>query len=340
MTQVANLPAKVAEMLSEGKIVAWFQGRSEYGPRALGNRSILADPRYPVIRERCHEIKKREFFRPFAPSVLEERAREYFDTNVSSPYMLLVAKVKPQMSPLIPAVLHTDSTARLQTVSRDDNPLFYDFLSQFERSTGVPVILNTSFNERGEPMVETPREALNTFLDLGLDALAIGNILVENCREPFVATLIPHEREFEYEWLVFDETELVRCLTKEFSGYRLVGRSVLGLYSEYISLLHQGKKRTTIRYRHDAIEYPITAKLLLLNTGSNGNNFQAYPVGELRVNKLVVKRFGSLDDQDARRDGFSCREELHRALQGIYGHIGPGDFVSIYHIELCDNQVS
>ena len=338
MTRIANLPAKVAEMLSEGKIVAWYQGRSEYGPRALGNRSILADPRFPSIRERCHGIKKREFFRPFSPSVLEERASEYFDISIPSPYMLLVAKAKPEMAPLMPAVLHTDSTARLQTVSLDDNPLFYDLLSQFERLTGVPMILNTSFNRRGEPMVESPRDALDTFLDLDLDILVMGDVLVEKRRQPSISVSIPDERELEYEWLAFDRVELVSRLVRDLPGHRLVGRSILGLYSEYIQLLREGKKSTTIRYRPDAIEYPMTVKLPLLNTGSNGRKFQAYPVGEVWIEKLAVKRFGMLDEHDARRDGFNCKKDLCVALQSIYGCISDNELVSIYHIELTDDH--
>lgn len=335
MTRMTDATTKVAEMLSQGKVLAWYQGRSEYGPRALGNRSILADPRSPAIRERCHEIKKREFFRPFAPSVLEERAQDYFDIEVPSPYMLLIAKAKPHATLQVPAVLHTDSTARLQTVSRDDNPLFYDLLLKFEHITGIPMILNTSFNRRGEPMVETPNDALNTFYDLDLDGLVMGDVLVERCHQPSISVSIPYKRDFEYAWVTFDRDKLARHLARDFPGFQLVGRSILGLYSEYVQLLREDRKSTTIRYRHNAIEYPMSDELPLLNTGSNGRNFEAYPAGKVRVNRLAIKRFDLLNDDDAQLDGFCCKDELQHRLREIYGHIDGDNVVTIYHIKLC-----
>lgn len=179
ITRELDLPFEVATLLSEGKVVGWFQGRSEYGPRALGNRSILADPRKISMRERCREIKKREFFRPFAPSILEEYASSYFELNHPSPHMLIAARVKARASKEIPAVVHVDSTARVQTVSRPQNPLFYEVVAQFGLITGIPVLLNTSFNRRGEPLVESPRDAMDAFVELGLDALAIGDFLIQ-----------------------------------------------------------------------------------------------------------------------------------------------------------------
>ncbi|HOW27628.1 MAG TPA: carbamoyltransferase C-terminal domain-containing protein [Elusimicrobiota bacterium] len=167
-----------ARRIAEGQIIGWFQGRMEAGPRALGNRSILADPRRAESKTRINEmIKKREWFRPFAPAVLEEDASDYFDMRMASPYMILAADVKPLKRPVIPAVVHRDGTARVQTVSRRQNPLFRDLLAEFKRLTGVPVLLNTSFNEN-EPIVCSPEEAVGCFQRTTIDSLVMG---------PFVA---------------------------------------------------------------------------------------------------------------------------------------------------------
>lgn len=176
-----NLCTDVAQIISEGKVVGWFQGRAEFGPRALGNRSILADPRNSDIRELLNaKIKLRESFRPFAPSVIEEMVAEWFDSVESEPYMSKVGVVKKAVREKIPAVTHVDGTGRLQTVSATDNPLFYKLLQKFSALTAVPILLNTSFNEN-EPMVTAPKEALECFLRTKMDALVIDNYLLKRC---------------------------------------------------------------------------------------------------------------------------------------------------------------
>ena len=173
---INEISIEVARAIAAGAIVGWFQGKSESGNRALGNRSILADPRNPDIKNIINaRIKKREDFRPFAPSVLEEHYREYFDTNQLSPYMSRIVKVT---SDKIPGVTHVDKTARIQTVSRDFNQKFYNLINEFYKITGVPVLLNTSFNCQ-EPIVETPEEAISTFKKTGLDILVIDNYLIK-----------------------------------------------------------------------------------------------------------------------------------------------------------------
>ena len=170
-----ELIKQTADILASGKLVAWFQGRSEFGPRALGARSFLADPRSDEIRDEINrKIKKRELFRPFAPSVTKEYASEYFDLNQESPYMNIVANV---LSSNIPAVTHTDLTARVHTVSSRSNPKFYALLEKFGELTGVPVLLNTSFNIQ-EPIVYSPENAIATFKNSGVDYLVIENFLV------------------------------------------------------------------------------------------------------------------------------------------------------------------
>ncbi len=192
-----------AGLLAGGKVIGWFQGRMEFGPRALGSRSILGDPRDREMQARMNlKIKKREGFRPFAPSVLRERAADYFELEGDSPYMLLVAPVrKERCIPLtaeqeklwgirklnvprsdIPAVTHVDYSARVQTVDRRDHPLYYDLIREFERRTGCPVVVNTSFNVRGEPIVCTPEDAYRCFATTGLDHLVIGNCILDKAR--------------------------------------------------------------------------------------------------------------------------------------------------------------
>jgi len=178
-TREPQVTCRVAELLAEGHIVGWFQGPMEWGPRALGNRSILADPRQLDTKDRVNRcIKHREAFRPFAPAVLAERAAEYFECTHPSPFMLFVHPVRPEKRHEIPAVTHVDGSARIQTVRREENPLFWELIKEFERLTGVPVILNTSFNVNGEPIVCTPTDAIRCFFGSGIDDLAMGPFLV------------------------------------------------------------------------------------------------------------------------------------------------------------------
>jgi carbamoyltransferase len=175
---------ETARYIAEGNIVGWFQGRMEWGPRALGNRSIVVDPRRPEMKDILNRrIKHREPFRPFAPSVLEEASGEYFERAYPSPFMILACPVRPEKRAVIPAPTHVDGTGRLQTVSRQTNPRYWGLIKEFDRLTSVPVVLNTSFNEN-EPIVCTPEEAVDCFLRTQMDVLAIGDFLVErNPRE-------------------------------------------------------------------------------------------------------------------------------------------------------------
>lgn len=169
-----------ARALADGKIVGWFQHRMECGPRALGNRSILADPRGRDTKDRLNEkVKHREPFRPFAPSCLAERAGDYFASDYPSPVMLLVFDVLEHQRDSVPAITHADGTARVQTVAATDNPLYHELISAFDRITGVPMVVNTSFNDNEEPIVNTPAEAVRCFERTGLDALALGPFWVE-----------------------------------------------------------------------------------------------------------------------------------------------------------------
>ena len=187
--RVDDIAGETAKLLADDRVIGWFQGRMEFGPRALGARSILASPIHADMQARLNEIKDREDFRPVAPMVLEDKAHQWFvprggdgDARLYAPFMLFVYDVRPECADRIPAVRHVDGTARVQTVAHDQNPLVHDLIRAFERLTGVPVLVNTSFNTRGEPIVCTPRDAVESFWTSPLDALVIGSFILEKDR--------------------------------------------------------------------------------------------------------------------------------------------------------------
>jgi carbamoyltransferase len=174
-----ELCRRTAKEVADGKVVGWFQGRMEWGPRALGNRSIVVDPRRAEMKDVLNaRIKRREPFRPFAPSILLEKTGEYFEKDYPDPFMIKVYPVRPEKRSLIPAVTHVDGSGRLQTVKREDNPLYWQLIKEFDNLTGVPVVLNTSFNEN-EPIVCTPQEALDCFIRTKMDVLVLGNFFIK-----------------------------------------------------------------------------------------------------------------------------------------------------------------
>ena len=199
-----------AQALADGKAIGWFQGRMEFGPRALGNRSIIADPRNPIMQKILNlKVKYRESFRPFAPSILRDQLESWFELDVDSPYMLLVAPVtRRHMKPMtaadqvlfgidklnvarsdIPAVTHVDYSARVQTVHKETNPLYWDLISKFNALTGCPILVNTSFNVRSEPIVCTPEDAFRCFMGTEIDMLVVGNaVLRKDDQDPALKT--------------------------------------------------------------------------------------------------------------------------------------------------------
>lgn len=190
-----NICAEAAKLLSEGNVFGWFQGRSEFGPRALGHRSILADPRQAEMKDKLNKrVKHRQAFRPFAPIVLAERAHEIFDGDQDSPFMLMAKNVKPEWRKKIPAIVHIDGTARVQMVRPEHSERLYRLLKEFDALTGVPVLVNTSFNVKGEPIVETPQDALDCFLTTGIDYLAMHDLLIE--KRPFNRIVVPFTNFF------------------------------------------------------------------------------------------------------------------------------------------------
>jgi carbamoyltransferase len=180
----SDLCRRTAQLIADGNVIGWYQGRMEFGPRALGGRSILADPRDEKMRDTLNmKIKFREGFRPFAPSVLADKASEWFEIDCESPYMLLVAQVR-EGKRVIPSVTHVDNSARLQTVTRESSPLYYSLIEEFEKITGVPIVINTSFNVRGEPIVCTPHDAYMCFMRTNMDYLVMGHHLLDKKQQP------------------------------------------------------------------------------------------------------------------------------------------------------------
>ncbi|MDD4938350.1 MAG: carbamoyltransferase C-terminal domain-containing protein [Candidatus Shapirobacteria bacterium] len=178
--KVDNIDKEVAKLLSQGKIVSWFQGRMEIGPRALGNRSILGHPGLKGMKDKINnEVKHREDWRPFAPSILDEAASQYFEKYCTHPFMILGFDTNKKGQKDLSQGIHIDKTARIQSVVKKDNPLYHSMINEFAKITGIPAVINTSFNDAEQPLVCTPKEALKTFFGTGLDYLAIGNFLVE-----------------------------------------------------------------------------------------------------------------------------------------------------------------
>ena len=193
-TQVRSddIARDTAKLLADQKVIGWFQDRSEFGPRALGNRSLIADPRKPEMKDILNSrVKHRQPFRPFAPIVLYDRAKEVFEGEEDSPFMLVAKNVRPEWRDRIPAIVHVDGTARVQTVREATNPMLYRLLKEFDALTGVPVLINTSFNVKGEPIVETPRDTVICFLTTGIDHLVLHDTLVsKNALHKIVGPLV------------------------------------------------------------------------------------------------------------------------------------------------------
>lgn len=181
--RLINVADEVADLLIQDKVIAWFQGRMEFGPRALGARSIIASPAKASMQDRLNEIKDREDFRPVAPVVLEEEASNWFINGGRSPFMLFVYHVRPDKVGRIPAVRHIDGSARIQTISRESNPGYYELIQAFMARTGIPILINTSFNTRGRPIVCSPGDAVECFFTSPIDALVIGSYLLEKVVE-------------------------------------------------------------------------------------------------------------------------------------------------------------
>jgi carbamoyltransferase len=188
---VEDLYESMAGHIASGKVTSWCQGRSEFGPRALGNRSILADPRNPNMKDILNaRVKFREPFRPFTPSVLAERSAEFFELDEESPFMLMAPYVRPGMADLVPAITHADNTARVQTVTAETNEMYYGLIKAFERLTGIPMVLDTSFNIADEPIVESPEDAIRCFLSTDIDVLGVGQYMITKLQKTHTTRMV------------------------------------------------------------------------------------------------------------------------------------------------------
>jgi predicted NodU family carbamoyl transferase len=331
-----NIANEVAKLLAQGKIVAWFQGRSEYGPRALGNRSILANPSIQILGERLNITKGRESFMPFAPSVIAEKTGEFFELPFDSPYMAAAFRTRMGKAKEIPSVVHVDGSSRIQQVEKGDNFLFYNLIDEFRKLTSIPLVLNTSFNGSGEPIVENFDDALKTFINLDIDYLAAGPFLIEKEKRYKESLMIRAEDDAA---LIFDLNsgsiaDLKISLHKQFPFARLVPRKRFLLYSKYLDWLREGRKATTIRFNRNGIELPSGPVVPLFSTDSVKPGAKEVAAGQVRINRVVVKHFGKLSKCDALNDGFNDLDELTRVMQEIYGNISADDCVSVYSIQL------
>lgn len=335
-----DLPCEIAKLLAANEIVAWFQGRSEYGPRALGNRSILASPCNPLLGEKLNIIKGRERFMPFAPAVLVEKANEIFEVSTESPYMTAAYKVRKDKSKLIPSVVHMDTTSRIQTVRKDSNPLFHEVISRFYNLTGIPLILNTSFNGPGEPIVETLNDALDTFMKLNIRYLAAGNFLIEKkeVNSDIIQICVNEDNHFIYS--IYDDSilKIRERLYIRFPFTPLIPRERFGLYYEYVDWLKTGRKVTTIRFKKEGIEYPLKKIVPLFETDSYKHAAKERYIGNVNLTQYRVKKFKDLNSQDAINDGFDSINELRTVLKEIFTKLTDNDYVSIYSINFINER--
>ena len=339
----SGLAKCVAKLLALGCIVGWFRGRSEFGARALGNRSILTTPSLVQAKERLNQLKGREAFMPFGPSVLESEMQRYFGRSLDIPYMSEVLYAPKGVREEIVGVLNADGGARVHTVSGNSNATYYELISTFYRLTGIGMILNTSFNGPREPIVETVQDAVRCYLALGLDAMVVGNVLVLSkhlrervhetvgmCVDVGVGTEDMNKEEF------FDVS--VQDIAEKLSEVRrrdiLMPRERFLLDQEYYSWIRERRKVTTIRFRRGSLEYPVTPNMPLYVTRDFSGSTKSDPETSLHVEKLKVKRFGDLNTEDALRDGFASVDELRAVLRAIYGTIFPEERVTIYHVVL------
>ncbi|MDA0632034.1 ASCH domain-containing protein [Nonomuraea sp. MCN248] len=334
--------------LASGGVVCVYQARSEFGPRALGSRSILADPRRADVTSELNALKRRDWFMPFAPTVLRGRMDQWFAPAHDSPFMSFALRATPEAVRELPAVVNADGTSRVQTVDEDDGEAITRILSSFAEQTGIPVLLNTSFNAGGEPIVETLPQALEAFRDMPINVLGIGRFIVVKSLSPMLADL-PLEGSLRAldlrvsaagEEMVFEADHLpvssvIRRLQLMTDSVVFV-RTELPLYGPYLTWLREGRKVTTIRFRKGAVEIPISDVLPLFETYDYSPGDRTTPAEHVRVSGIRYQRFGDLTRVDAERDGFKSLDHMRHDLGEIYPALTDDSWVSIYDISLAD----
>ena len=343
----------IARFLAAGALVCLHQPRSEFGPRALGARSILADPRRSDVTAELNILKRRDWFMPFAPSVLSSKMEGWFRPVPSpSPFMSFAIMASPKARKYIPAVVNADGTSRVQTVEDDEDTPFARILRQFEKYTQVPVLLNTSFNLGGKPIVETIDQAISSFRDIPVNVLGIGRFVVVKSLSPTTDDLplndLPLEsgslskidlRIWADEGIISVRTAtgsvvtVVRRLQEKTDSVVFV-RTELPLYGQYLDWLREGRKVTTIRFREGVVEIPSSDVLPLFKTDDFGPRSSPSPTDYVRIGAIRYQRFGDLTQLDAQRDGFESREHMRQALREIYPALADDSWVTIYDISL------
>lgn len=339
----------VARMLASGSVVCIYQERAEFGPRALGARSILADPRRLDAVSRLNNLKSREWFMPFAPAVLREKMAAWFTPVVESPFMSFAVNATPRAAKELPAVLNADDTSRVQTVGPDDAGPLRNILLKFAEHTQIPVLLNTSFNLGGEPIVETVQQAIESFGAMPINALGIGRFVVVKSLSPDLGDLPVSATISDLEMEAFKAANSppevishtrpnsrIRMLQKLTSMVIFV-RTELPLYGEYLNWVREGRKVTTIRLRKGAVEVPFSSVLPLFETADFGPGDRSRPTEYVKVSALRYHRWGDLSADDAKRDGFKSYEDMRQALTKIYPHITDEDWVTVYDISLIQS---
>lgn len=337
----------MAGFLASRAVVCLYQERSEFGPRALGSRSILADPRRADVTSELNILKQREWFMPFAPVVLRHRMDEWFMRSEASPFMSFAVEASPRARGELPAVVNADGTSRVQTVDENDGQPITRILINFAKQTGVPALLNTSFNLGGQPIVESISQALNAFSKMPINVLGIGRFVVIKALSPALSDL-PLEgsiRELDLQVCgAGSKTKIDTADTAVSSVIRRLQlltdsvvfvRTELPLYGQYLGWLREGRKVTTIRFRKNAVEVPISGVLPLFETDDYSPGDRSRPTDYVRVTGIRYQRFGDLSSQDAQRDGFESLEHMRGDLYKIYPHMVDEDWVTIYNISLA-----
>jgi carbamoyltransferase len=342
----------VARVLAAGSMVCVFGERSEYGPRALGNRSILGDPRLEDGRARFNQVKGRDWFMPFAPSVGVDVGEIWFSAPIESPFMSFAVDFAPQQLGKVRAVSSNDGTGRVQSVAASEGSFIADVVREFYERTNVPMVLNTSFNKGGEPIVETVDDAFSSFAEMPINIMAFGRFLIVKSLSPDLIDAEVMPKQFPIDSaIVKDGMKELLALSKltsresirkvqERTGLAVFVRSELPLYKDFLDRLRRGKKHSTIRYRKGAVELPSFNRLPLYETPDYGVGDRTKPTAVVEISDIRYQIFGELTERDAVTDGFSSLQEMRHELTEIYKDLQDDEWVTIYSIELKEDYLT
>jgi carbamoyltransferase len=333
---------RAVSWLASGNVLLFFQGGSEYGPRALGYRSLLAAAHIPGSKRKLNRIKFRNYLMPVAPAILDEFRNDIFVCGSAKPFMVECVPLRESAKPQLIACEHGSGHCRIQTVDQARNPIFWRLLSKYNTATGVPVLFNTSLNGPGQPILETPAQTidfLRSSSKFKIVAAWINGVFYYVDNPESLPSDMNIEKSGYSEYIdaaSFDYRKLTRRLSVVFPDLSISTRERFLLYREFIDWVAQGGKSTTVRYKANSIECPTSAILPLYATDRfEGFDEERTPqVGSLRITRVDYKAFGDLDERDARHDGFEGLQELRTTLLEIYGRIDDFELVTIFTISL------